>query len=336
MNFKERSNPNTTVNVIKTLVPRVGIASEALTKMAVYVDECNDEIGWLGTAYKNEEQNTILIQDVYLFDQDVHGATTEITPEGLSDFAEELLSMGETGIEIWNNLKMWGHSHVRMGVTPSGQDNSQMETFKQSGHDWFIRLIANKNGEMKIDLYDYKLGISYLDLPWVEVISDRERAIQEQIDALYAQLDQFEAERLEAYKAPIQEEMKAKVRKMNFSGNKITASGYWQGGKWVSTSKEDEKKTATTNIGHGTKTSITTGGTEREYYGFDDALESVEDVKEYFTNWELLELAECTSYKELETELTIYGYQNFFSANDLEKIWKAMRQVQKQYGRAFQ
>src|SRR5690606_11009605 len=108
-------------------------------KMFIYVDECNDEIGWLGTAkiMEGNEHNIVFIDDVFLFDQEVHATTTEITPEGLTEFANELIEMGDKGIEIWNNIKVWGHSHVNLGVSPSGQDDKQMKTFRDGGHDWF-------------------------------------------------------------------------------------------------------------------------------------------------------------------------------------------------------
>ena len=67
-----------------------------------------DEVGWLGTVYYNSEHNYYFVSDVFLFDQEVHGTTTEITPEGLADFATELLQR-EDGMEIWNNMKLWGH-----------------------------------------------------------------------------------------------------------------------------------------------------------------------------------------------------------------------------------
>ena len=45
-----------------------------------------------------------------------------------------------------------------MSPSPSGQDDSQMEYFKD-GNPWFIRLITNKKREYHIDIYDYEHGI---------------------------------------------------------------------------------------------------------------------------------------------------------------------------------
>lgn len=353
--FKERANPRTSVEVVKEFIPRIGITGEALTKMSIYVKECSDEIGWLGTAYKNVENNTIFIDDVYLFDQDVHGATTEITPEGLSQFAEELLSQGDAGIEIWNNLKMWGHSHVNMDVFPSGQDNSQMKTFKEGGHDWFIRLICNKKGEMKLDLYDYETGVVYTDLPWVEIPSEEEREITRRIDELYALLDAQAKKRLDTYQGVIKEEMKQKVRKMHartLNTPRITnlSGGKYVNGKWVydegdkkkqaeqttaqTTTKDSQNQEQKASMSSGQSTMTNTKDTESTidrsgYYDEIDTLENDFDVAQYFSLSELLELSVCERWGELEDMLEDLGYFNFFTQNDIERIWRVMTKVRR-------
>ena len=151
---------------IKTIfgTPSILISPLALAKMINIINECDKEVGWLGEANRNEENNIIIIHDVHLFHQEVHSTTCEITPEGLSQFGEELLKQ-QDGMEKWNNIKVWGHSHVNMGVFSSGQDDKQMEVFADH-NDWFIRIIANKKDEMKIDFYDYTKNIVYIDLDW--------------------------------------------------------------------------------------------------------------------------------------------------------------------------
>ena len=206
--FKQYSNSKPTVEVLETCMPKILISKEALIKMSIYVDECSDEIGWLGTAYKQED-GSIFIHDVYLFEQDVHSTTTEITPEGLTKFAEELLNQ-ENGIEIWNNLKVWGHSHVNMTPTPSGQDNKQMVTFADGGHDWFIRIIANKKDEMRVDLYNFDEGIIYNNLPWAEVVSDEELKLKAELLRIKEQLDKINEQHKEKHKEAIKKKLKIK------------------------------------------------------------------------------------------------------------------------------
>lgn len=126
------------------------VLPEARSKMEMYCDLSEGEIGWL--ALVDKTPNGFLITDCILLKQEVNGTTTEIDPSAL--------------IELWNSIpeaqqskiKMWGHSHVNMSPTPSGQDDSQMNYFKD-GNPWFIRLITNKKREYHIDIYDYENGI---------------------------------------------------------------------------------------------------------------------------------------------------------------------------------
>ena len=59
-------------------------------------------------------------------------------------------------------MELRGHSHVNMGVGPSGQDDSMILEFKT--RDFFIRGIFNKKGDIKMDIYDFKNNIKYLDV----------------------------------------------------------------------------------------------------------------------------------------------------------------------------
>lgn len=145
-------------------IPIIVIRKKALEKMYHYIDMSKLEVGWLGSVIR--EDNRYIIDDVFIFEQEVAGTTTEISPEGLMDFASELMKM-ENGMEIWNNIRLWGHSHVNMDTTPSGQDNSQMELFNDNGIEWFIRLIANKKGKFSFTLFVYDSGITFIDIPWV-------------------------------------------------------------------------------------------------------------------------------------------------------------------------
>ena len=146
--------------------PYVLLEPLAIAKMNKIIDECADEVGWFGVATR-PEPGIIHISDIYLPKQVVNGATCEIDPQGLAELATEILALPD-GMDVYNNLNMWGHSHVNMGVSPSGQDEKQfMELVSTAAHnDWFVRVIANKKGEMKIDLLDTTSGLLWEDLEW--------------------------------------------------------------------------------------------------------------------------------------------------------------------------
>lgn len=211
--YRDNTKSTTTVKTLPRCMPHMVISKTALAKMELFVDGCSDEIGWLGTATKS--QNTITIDDVFLFNQEVHSTTTEITPEGLSEFAEYVLQQ-PNGMEIWNNLKVWGHSHVNMAVSPSGQDDKQMETFADGGHDWFIRIIANKKGDIRVDLYDYNAGIIYNTMSWETGLSQEEIDIQIQIDELQNMLDDLDDALLKSLRTNITNDIKEKVKKKSY------------------------------------------------------------------------------------------------------------------------
>lgn len=127
------------------------ITQLAKRKMELYCELCSDEIGWMAYVDKLADNKGYMITDCILLKQKVHSGTTEIDPLAL--------------LELWNSItpeqqakiKCWGHSHVNMSPTPSGQDNDQMKYF-EDGNDWFIRIITNKKGEINIDFYDFKNG----------------------------------------------------------------------------------------------------------------------------------------------------------------------------------
>jgi hypothetical protein len=325
MKFKERFNVKPTVSVIESHSPYVLINKLALGKMWNYVDECYDEIGWLGTAYRSGRH--FIIQDVFLFHQEVHATTTEITVDGLTQFAEELLTNPDMdGMEVWNNMKVWGHSHVRMGVDPSSQDNSQMGVFANSGHDWFIRIIANKLGELKIDLYDYSAGMMYLNVPWEVAQSIEEQEIQTQIEALEKQLDALRvissAETLPEVKA----EMLSKVKK------KYTQTAYQGTGAWWNRGQTAATHTAGTlvplNKSHG-GTNITVTNINDDYedsgplfatYMPDSVINNVAQIFNYFDEEDLKDFIHTETQFEAYKLAVEKGWAHTFSYADISMI----------------
>ena len=157
-------------------LPRILISRSAYNKMWHLVDIADKEVSWLGTCRRIEQD--FLIEEVFLFKQEVAATTCEISADGLAEVANELLTSRPDGIEICNRLCFWGHSHVNMGTSPSGQDESQMENFSESGHPFFIRGILNKQGRMEFTIFLYASGIKIVDPEWkiYEPVDDSIRA----------------------------------------------------------------------------------------------------------------------------------------------------------------
>lgn len=220
LNSKQKANAS--IEAFPKAFPIVYITKEVLNKMEIMIDECPTEIGWLMEVSKFEGSK-YLIDAIYLPKQDVHGATTEIQPEGLQELGMELLE-ADDGLERWNRIRGWGHSHVNMAPNPSGQDKQQMDLFIANGCEFFIRIIANKQGVMKLDLFDYTTGLVYNDLSWNVVNYPDTESLYEQIDALEEQIFNIELAYEELFREGIKAQMTEKVKKL-VSRATTTSSG---------------------------------------------------------------------------------------------------------------
>lgn len=194
------------------------ILPEAKAKMEMYCDLSDGEIGWLGYVEKIDGSGFI-ITDCILLKQEVNGTTTEIDPGALLEF------WNATPVEDQCKIKIWGHSHVNMSPSPSGQDDSQMEYFKD-GNPWFIRLITNKKREYHIDIFDYANGIKvHMDQADLQIYNPK----------------------LSELKAQIEEEIKEKVSKKTYSApaKSSTPSTYLPAKKPVYTNRGKGRKNVT-------------------------------------------------------------------------------------------
>lgn len=166
-------------------LPRIKVSRKAYAQMWHLVDMADLEVAWLGVVI--QKANTYLIDEIFIFDQIVSGASAALDPAGVASVAEKLLMSNDPdNLRKVNSLFLWGHSHVRMGTSPSGQDENQLEEFGQNqGVEYMIRLIANKNGRLEFTFRDFKRGLKIIDLPWsAELIDKTERqAIQTEFTA---------------------------------------------------------------------------------------------------------------------------------------------------------
>lgn len=135
--------------------PIVIISETAKLKMDALVDETDSEIGWHGVVHKT--QNVYTITDVLVYPQTVTSVTVD-TDE--TEYGNWLIGFED---DVFNNIRMQGHSHVRMGTTPSGTDTAMYEAILKGlrKNDYYIFIIANKNRDLNIMLYDYSQNIIF-------------------------------------------------------------------------------------------------------------------------------------------------------------------------------
>ncbi|MBK9770915.1 MAG: hypothetical protein IPP57_08845 [Candidatus Obscuribacter sp.] len=145
--------------------PRVLISPDAFKRMCLYVEIGALEVGWLGTVTRTKNGD-FLIGTTYLLQQDVSPTETILSVDGINALAMALCEQGEEGMKALSSLRFWGHSHVRMGTSPSGTDEQTMERFGTEGHEWYVRGIFNKRGRAEFTIYLFDKGLRINDAPW--------------------------------------------------------------------------------------------------------------------------------------------------------------------------
>lgn len=134
--------------------PTIIVSTIADRKMSALVEQCKDEIAWNGTVVYDKESNTYFIEDIFVFPQVVTKATAESTDDygiWLSQFSDEEFS----------KLRFHGHSHVNMGVSPSGTDIAFQENLINTVQDFYIFAIYNKRGDFNVWIYDKVKNLVY-------------------------------------------------------------------------------------------------------------------------------------------------------------------------------
>lgn len=164
------------INFTKTLSginrkAKVYFSEIAWLKMNTLVNEFSSEVAWHGLARRgdDESQDDYYIDDILVYPQEVTGATVTTNQEKYQSW------LMDHDDEIFNNIRMQGHSHVNMGVTPSGVDTSLYERILGQLDDsmFYIFMICNKRGDKTIKIYDMKKNIFFdTDDVSVEVLDD--------------------------------------------------------------------------------------------------------------------------------------------------------------------
>jgi hypothetical protein len=122
--------------------PTIYITRQAYNRVRAIVQASDLEVSMLGEV--EVEDKNIIITEIHIPKQTRSPAFTEIVHDGIS----ELL---ESGVDP-SKIKCWIHSHVNMGVSPSGQDVAQAKELMKDS-DWFMRGIFNKKNEYTLSVH---------------------------------------------------------------------------------------------------------------------------------------------------------------------------------------
>lgn len=132
----------------------------AYLKMFRLIQEFSDEVAWHGVAKRSEEdESTFFITDILVYPQEVTGATVNTDQVKYQTWLMELPD------EVFNNLRMQGHSHVNMAPSPSSVDTTHQEAILGQLEDsmFYIFMIWNKSLKHNIKIFDLKNNTLYED-----------------------------------------------------------------------------------------------------------------------------------------------------------------------------
>lgn len=139
----------------------------AYAKMLNYVRQSSLEIAWHGCVERRDDD--FYVKDVFCYPQKVTGTTVETDDEPYSQWVDSL------DTDTYNTMRMQGHSHVNMSVTPSGTDwNYYKQQLRDTAtDDFYIFLIMNKRHEVWCNVYDKQRNIHFEDADVIfEVVDD--------------------------------------------------------------------------------------------------------------------------------------------------------------------
>jgi len=136
----------------------VWITPEAYKKILALVTEFSDEVGWHGTVSRSGDDEYI-IEDIFVYPQEVTGSTVNTDQKLYTEWLYELDD------EIFDKIRMQGHSHVNMGVSPSSVDDKHRQQILDQLEPtmFYIFMIWNKSLSVHTLIYDMAKNILYED-----------------------------------------------------------------------------------------------------------------------------------------------------------------------------
>ena len=135
----------------------VYFTSEAWTKMVALLQEFTDEVAWHGLACRSEDPAGYVIYDILVYPQEVTGATVN------TDQEKYQVWLMEHEDDVFNNIRMQGHSHVNMTTSPSSVDLTHQEKILDQLEDdmFYIFMVWNKKFESHTKVYDLQKNTLY-------------------------------------------------------------------------------------------------------------------------------------------------------------------------------
>lgn len=139
----------------------ITLSAQAYMKIFALVHTYSTEVEWHGVVERTAA-DAFHIKDVLIFPHKVTSATV------ISDQTEYEKWLDTLNDNTFNALRFHGHSHVNMGVTPSGVDMTyrynilnNFGTPSETSDLFYIFLIFNKRGDISGEIYDLQNNALY-------------------------------------------------------------------------------------------------------------------------------------------------------------------------------
>ena len=134
----------------------LSISQLAYKKMVTLVTSFTDEVAWHGTVTR-ASKSEFMVEDILVYPQEVTGSPVNTD---LGKYTDWLYGLED---EDFNKIRFQAHSHVNMGVSPSGVDDAhRTEILGQLDDDMFyIFMIWNKRLETHTLIYDMANNVLY-------------------------------------------------------------------------------------------------------------------------------------------------------------------------------
>lgn len=140
--------------------PTIYLTAKAYIEIATLVNKTSTEISWNGFVIRGKNKD-YLVKEITVPPQKVTGSTTETDDDLYMEWFAELFTKNPEKADM---LKYHGHSHVSMGVSPSGTDTGYRDKILEdmvNKDDFYLFSIHNKSGSMHWQIFDRKYNRFY-------------------------------------------------------------------------------------------------------------------------------------------------------------------------------
>lgn len=143
----------------------IRMSPEVATKLLFILATSRKEVAWHGTVRKLQK-GEYSWEDIVIYPQVVTGGSVRCDGEdedGKIEYAKWQMNMCLTDPDLFDSIKLHGHSHVFMDVTPSYTDKDyQIDTIEQlQENSFYVFMIINKRLDCHAKIADREDNLLY-------------------------------------------------------------------------------------------------------------------------------------------------------------------------------